>query len=255
VQTQDSRSTGSPAYVFGVGPSIGGACARALAAAGCAVACIDVNAEAARDAAQAASAIGVPSTAIEADVTQRAQVRAAVMEAVSRLGPPRTMVNVVGGSLWSLAAETSDDEWDRSFQLNLRQQWLVAQEVLPPMREAGGGSIVAIASVSGLTASTNHGGYGAAKAGLISLVRTLAVENAGAGIRVNAVAPGTIDTVARSGAGDDALIEKVPMGRRGRPEEIAAAVRFLSSDEASYITGQVLVIDGGASVRHCLIDL
>jgi NAD(P)-dependent dehydrogenase (short-subunit alcohol dehydrogenase family) len=123
------------------------------------------------------------------------------------------------------------------------------------MIPAGRGAIVAIASVSGLDASTRHGGYGAAKAGLINLVKTLAVENAPHGIRVNAVAPGTIDTPARAGTKDESLTHKVPLGRRGRPEDIGNAAAFLASPLADYITGHVLTVDGGVTIKHSLMDL
>ncbi|SNQ45767.1 Short-chain dehydorgenase/reductase [Frankia canadensis] len=240
------------AVVVGTGPDIGRACAVAVAADGAHVVCFDRDESAAEASAEAVAAAGGTATSAVVDVTDRAAVREALTKVASEHGHVDVLVNVVGGSDWSLAAETSDEEWDRSFVLNLRQQWVVAQEALKVMT-AERGAIVAIASVSGLTASTRHGAYGAAKAGLISLVRTLAIENAGRGIRVNAVAPGTIATAAREG--DDHLAARIPLGRRGRSADIAAAAAFLASDKADYITGQVLVVDGGVGVRHSLIDL
>ncbi|ONH55543.1 short-chain dehydrogenase/reductase [Frankia sp. CcI49] len=240
------------AVVVGTGPDIGRACAVAMAADGAHVVCFDHDESAAVASAQAVTAAGGTAISVVVDVTDRASVQDAFAEVAAERGHVDVLVNVVGGSAWSLSAETSDEEWDRVFALNLRQQWIVAQECLRVMT-AGRGAIVAIASVSGLAASTRHGAYGAAKAGLISLVRTLAIENADRGIRVNAVAPGATATVAR--AGDDHLTARIPLGRRGRPADIGAAVAFLASSAADYITGQVLVVDGGVGIRHALIDL
>lgn len=244
---------GTSAVVLGTGPAIGRACVAGLAAAGANVACLDIDPEAAKASAESAAAAGVQSLAIETDVLRRESIRAGFGQAVERFGRLDVLVNVVGGSLWSLSADTTDEEWDRGIAINLRHQWVAAQEALAHMVPAGSGSIVMIASVSGLSASTNHGSYGAAKAGVINLARTLAVENGRHGIRVNAVAPGSIDTPAR--AGDDALAGKVPLGRRGHPSDIGNAAVFLSSKAAAYITGQTLVVDGGVTVKHTLIDL
>lgn len=244
---------GRTALVVGTGPSIGGACVRALAAAGANVACFDADPGAAESAAASARSRKVSGLTLTGDATIREQVRDAVSTAVAAMGSLDILINVVGGARWSLSADTSDDEWAWVMRANLEQQWIVAQEALPHLRARGTGAIVCIASVSASGASTSHGAYGAAKAGLVSLVKTLAVENAAAGVRVNAVAPGTIRTVAR--AGDDELAVKVPLGRRGEPEEIASAVLFFASDRASYVTGEVLVVDGGVSSKHSLVAL
>lgn len=244
---------GRAALVVGTGPSIGGACVRALAAAGANVACFDVNPGAADRAAASVRSLGVSGLALTGDATIREQVRGAVAMVVAEMGSLDILVNVVGGSRWSLSADTSDEEWAWVMRANLEQQWIVAQEALPHLRAQGGGAIVCIASVSAYGASTNHGAYGAAKAGLVSLVKTLAVENAASGVRVNALAPGTIQTAAR--ADDDELAVKVPLGRRGEPDEIASAALFLASDRASYVTGEVLVVDGGVSSKHSLVAL
>ena len=244
---------GGSAVVVGTGPAIGRACVTGLAEAGANVACLDVDPEAAQASAAAARDLGVGALAHAVDATARAGVRSALADVADALGSIDVLINIVGGSRWSLAGETSDEEWDLVMQINLRQQWVVAQEVLPHMIRAGQGSIVAVASVSGLTGSTRHGAYGAAKAGLISLVRTLAVEYAPHGIRVNAIAPGTIVTPAR--AADEGRETKVPLGRRGQPEDIGHAATFLSSAAAGYITGHVLVVDGGVTAKHSLVDL
>jgi 3-oxoacyl-[acyl-carrier protein] reductase len=246
---------GRTAVVVGTGPAIGRASAVALAEAGATVACLDIDSDAAKATADVVRAAGGTAEAYAVDVLDRDAVRGTLADVVRAHGSLDVLVNVVGGSKWSLSAETEDAEWDGVIALNLRQQWVVAQEALKHMIPGGGGSIVAIASVSGQTASTRHGGYGAAKAGLISLVQTLAVENAAHGIRVNAVAPGSIDTPARAGTGDDALAPKIPLGRRGVPADIGNAAAFLASPAAAYVTGQVLTVDGGVGIKHSLIDL
>ena len=244
---------GKVAVVIGTGSAIGRACVTGLARAGARVACFDSDAEAAKASAEAAQVVGPEATVHVVDVQDRAAVRAEIAKVMSSHSRIDVLVNVVGGSHWSLSAETSDEEWDLVMALNLRQQWVVAQEVLRHMIPARAGSIVAISSVSGMNSSPRHGSYGAAKAALIDLVRTLAVENGPDGIRANAIAPGTIDTPAR--AGDDALAAKVPLRRRGTPEDIGNAAVFLSSNAASYINGHVLVVDGGVTANHSLIDL
>ncbi|MEV5561048.1 SDR family NAD(P)-dependent oxidoreductase [Nonomuraea wenchangensis] len=248
------RADRRTAVVVGTGPAIGRACVLSIAKLGEHVACLDRDEDAAGASARAAVRAGGSATAYQVDVTDRSAVRDAFAAIVRDRGRIDTLVNVVGGSEWSSTHQTPDAEWDRVIEVNLRQQWLVAQEALRHMTSnRDGGSIVAIASVSGMSASTRHGAYGAAKAGLISLVRTLAIEHAAQGIRVNAVAPGAIDTPAR--AGDDHLAPRIPLGRRGQPREIGDAVAFLASEAAGYITGQVLVVDGGVGVKHSLIEL
>jgi 3-oxoacyl-[acyl-carrier protein] reductase len=244
---------GMVAVVVGTGPAIGRACVTGLARAGARMACFDRDPEAAKASAEAARAVGVEATSHIVDVLDREAVRAEISAVVSGHGQLDVLVNVVGGARWSLSSQTSEQEWDAVLALNLRQQWVVAQEALRHMIPARAGSIVAVASVSGMNSSTQHGAYGAAKAGLINLIRTLAVENGRHGIRVNAIAPGSIDTPAR--AGDDALAVKIPLGRRGRPQDIGNAAVFLSSAAASYVNGHVLVVDGGVTANHSLIDL
>lgn len=238
--------------VVGTGPAMGRASAVALVGAGYDhVVCLDRDIDAAEASARAVKQEGGASSFYRVDVTDRSAVRDACSDVYSRLGSINGLVNVVGGShpAWGPTADTTEEAWDWTFQVNVRQQLIVAQEVLRFMRKSpAGGAIVAIASISGLTASTRHGAYGAAKASLISLVRTLAVEHAAEGIRVNAIAPGSIDTPARTV--DNGLDRSVPLGRRGTPADIANAVAFLASDKSAYITGQVLVVDGGIGIVH-----
>jgi NAD(P)-dependent dehydrogenase (short-subunit alcohol dehydrogenase family) len=165
-------------------------------------------------------------------------------------------VDVIGETRWGRTVELGDTEWDESFDLVLRHFFNLARVVGPHFAEHGGGSIVAIASVSGLRSAPLHGAYGAAKAGLMSLVRTLAVELARDKVRVNAVAPGSVLTPRVAALMDDerraASAASVPLGRMATPADIANAVTFLASDLASYITGQTLVVDGGATAQFPL---
>ncbi|MFI7167201.1 SDR family NAD(P)-dependent oxidoreductase [Rhodococcus erythropolis] len=238
------------AVVVGTGPDIGRGCAAALIQPGTHIACLDRDDAAARETADFVVAQGGSASAHVVNVTDRQSVKETFTSLVDTYARLDAVVNVVGGSSWSLSSETSDEEWGHAFDLNLNQQRIVAQEAIALMSS---GAIVAIASVSGLAASTRHGAYGAAKAGLISLVKTLAVENAERGIRVNAVAPGAIATASRGA--DARLVAAIPMKRRGEPSEIGSAAAFLASEAASYITGQVLVVDGGVSVKHFLQEL
>jgi NAD(P)-dependent dehydrogenase (short-subunit alcohol dehydrogenase family) len=171
-------------------------------------------------------------------------------------GPIDVTVDVIGETRWGRTVELDDDTWDETFDLVLRHFFHLARVAGRHMVEHGGGSIVAIASVSGLRSAPLHSAYGAAKAGLMSLVRTLAIELARDGVRVNAVAPGAVMTprvqAMMSEERRAASAAQIPLGRHATPDEIANAVAFLASDHASYITGHTLVVDGGATAQFPL---
>jgi NAD(P)-dependent dehydrogenase (short-subunit alcohol dehydrogenase family) len=184
-------------------------------------------------------------------------VASAVEATVEAFAGLEIAVDVIGEARWARAIELSDDDWDQSFDLVLRHVFYVARYTARQiMKQTTGGAIVSIASVSGLFAAPLHGAYGAAKAGLIALTKTLAVETASSGIRVNAVAPGAVRTPrAMAMTTEERRAESakaIPLGRWAEPEEIARSVVFLASDLASYITGQTLIVDGGASVQFPL---
>jgi NAD(P)-dependent dehydrogenase (short-subunit alcohol dehydrogenase family) len=147
------------------------------------------------------------------------------------------------------------EDWDRAFAVNLRGAFLAAKAVIPHMAAVGGGSIVNVASEIGMVGSPKRSAYGASKAGLIHLTKVLALDHAGAGIRVNAISPGAVMTdrlLRRFGteaATEAALRDLYPLGRIGRPDEIAAGILFLASDEAAFMTGANLVMDGGYTAR------
>jgi len=248
---------GKAALVAGAGRGIGRACVLALVEAGASVACFDVDAERGRAVADEARAAGGSAIAIGGDARRRDDVEAAVAATDAAFGALDVAIDVIGEARWGRALDLTDADWDESFDLVLRHVFHLVQASGRRMVAAGhGGAIVSIASVSGLFAAPLHAAYGAAKAGLVALTKTLAVELAGARIRVNTVAPGAILTPrllamttperrAESAAA-------IPLARLGEPEEIARAAVFLASDLASYVTGQTLVVDGGASVKFPL---
>ena len=243
---------GKHAFVAGVGAGIGSACVRAFSEAGASVSCFDVDADVAR----AAAALADRGVAFTGDARRLVEVQAAFDAAVDAHGPVDVAVDVIGESRWGYTVDLDDQAWDESFDLVLRHFFNLARVAGKHMAAGGPGSIVAIASVSGLRSAPQHGPYGAAKAGLMALVRTLAMELGGNGVRVNAVAPGAVLTPRVAEIMDEARraesAASIPLGRMATPDDIARAVVFLASDLASYITGQTLVVDGGATAQFPL---
>lgn len=240
--------------VGGAGGGIGRAITRGLAAAGASVAVSDVNPERAAEAVTEVRALGRLAVSLAGDVRSREAVEAMVTGAVEGLGGRDVLVTVVGGFVAFASSarvhETSDENWDLIFELNLRYVPRVLRAALRVFLEQGhGGSIVSVGSVVSATGSPMAAAYGAAKAGLASIARSVAAEYGGEGIRMNVVAGGAIATPVAAGAGADALNDWIPLRRLGESTEIANAVVFLASPLASYITGQSLVIDGGVTVR------
>ncbi|HWS45749.1 MAG TPA: SDR family NAD(P)-dependent oxidoreductase, partial [Acidimicrobiia bacterium] len=230
---------GKHAFVAGVGGGIGSASARTLAAAGARLTCFDIDASVA---AAAARALGPEARALDGDARDLDAVRDAVAAAIDSGGPIDVLVDVIGETRWGRTVELDDTAWDESFDLVLRHFFNLVRAVAPGMTDRGRGSIVAIASVSGMRSAPLHGPYGAAKAGLMSLVRTLAVELGASGVRVNAVAPGAVLTprveAMMSEARRAESAASIPLGRLATPNDIAHAVTFLASGLAGYVTGQ-----------------
>lgn len=247
--------TGKVALVTGAGAGMGLATARAFAAAGAAVVLADVKAAAVQTAADELVAAGHQAIGVACDVSDDAQVAAMVDRTVAAFGRLDAAFNNAG--VMAAIAPTADStraEWERVIGINLRGVWSCMKHELPQMVQQGGGAIVNCSSVGGFTGNPSIGSYIAAKHGVIGLTRTAALEYVTQGIRVNAVCPGAIDTqIARDvvGGNEEAYAEMargIPIGRIGRPEEIAAAVLWLCSPGASYVVGHALVVDGGGTV-------
>jgi 2-deoxy-D-gluconate 3-dehydrogenase len=241
--------TGKKALIIGGGQGMGESSALFLARAGCDVALVDLVPERADRVGQDVAALGRQAFTIMGDVLDDAQVPRIVTEAESKLGGLDIMVSIVGAAVWGTLLDTSAEVFDQQMNLNLRYFFLISQAVARSFISRGQpGAIVGIASVDGQRAAPMRGVYGAAKAGLISLVQTMAIEWAPHHIRVNAVAPGHIvtprlfDTPQRAELYAGSLL---PMRQRGTPDDIAGAALFLASDMARYITGTTLDVDGG----------
>lgn len=208
------------------------------------------NAAAAEETRASAAALGVEVRAVKADATDPAAAPALV-DAAKELGGVDILVNNAGITRDKLAARMSAEDFEAVIATNLTGAFLMTKAVLRPMMRARAGAIVNLSSVVGLRGNAGQANYAASKAGLIGLTKSIAREVAGAGIRVNAVAPGFIATDmtdAMPEAAREATLAQIPAGRLGAPEDVAHAIAFLVSDDAAYITGQVLAIDGGMSM-------
>jgi len=246
------------ALVTGAASGLGLATARAFAEAGASVVLADWNETEVRDAAKGLADEGHKTLAVRCDVSDDAQVEAMVNEAVATFGRLDAAYNNAG--VQNLLAETADssrEDYDRVMGVNLRGVWSSMKFELRQMREQGSGAIVNCSSLGGLVGGNQRGTYHAAKHGVIGFTKSAALEYATRGIRVNAVCPGMIQTpmfdkMIAEGQGDElnAMLKAyVPMGRMGRPEEIANAVVWLCSSAASYVTGQSISVDGGYVMR------
>ena len=237
------------AIVTGAAKGIGYSCGRLLAERGACVALADINEEGVKAAADELKELGLKAKGYAADVSSVASIEAFVKAVESDFGRIDILINNAGILHTTPIEDITEEEWDRIVAVNLKSVFFMTQKVIPGMKERGSGRILNLSSLAGRNGGFANGlGYSATKAGIIGLTRGFASRLAGYGINVNAIAPGSTDTGILDSLSKekiDDLVSKIPLGRFGRPEEIAETAVFLCSDEASFITGAVLDINGG----------
>ena len=240
--------TGKVALVTGAARGIGQAIAKKLATEGCDVALCDVKAEWLTETVGIIEALGRKVKCFEVDVSNAAAVDAAVDGAVKEFGKIDILVNNAGITKDTLMIRMSEQDWDAVISVNLKGTFLFTKAVARPMMKQRTGAIVNVASIIGLIGNAGQCNYAASKAGVIALTKSAARELAPRNVRVNAVAPGFIQTRMTDVLPEDVrkkMLDAIPMGRFGQPEDVANVVLFLAGDQSSYMTGQVLPICGG----------
>ncbi len=238
--------TGKTALVVGAGSGIGEAASHGLAAFGARVFCADVDMEAAEKTAEAARAEGWRAEAVELDMTSSESVRAAG----ERVGTPDALISTPSINVRKPLFGITDDEFDRIIDLNLKGTFRLLREFGPGMAERGSGSIVAFSSIRGATVEPGQGVYAATKSGTVQMLRALADELGSRGVRVNALAPGIVETPLTAQIKDapewyDAYAQKSILKRWAQPHEMVGMIVYLASDASSYVTGSWMFVDGG----------
>jgi NAD(P)-dependent dehydrogenase (short-subunit alcohol dehydrogenase family) len=245
------RFEGKTAIVTGAGSGIGRATAIRLASEGASVACLDIVADHLDETVDALAVLGAKAIAYRCDVTNETQVNDTVTEVASALGRPEVLCNVAGIGTFAHTQQMPLATWERILAVNLTGTFLMSKAALAYLLEPPGGNIVNVASTSGLIGSAYSAAYCASKGGVVMFTKALAIEYSGRGVRVNAVAPGGVDTPLLGSfqipeGGDPKHVYRIT-SRMGfcTPDQVAAAIAFLASDESAYTTGAVLTVDGG----------
>ena len=245
------RLKGKIGIITGAGSGIGRACAIAMAKEGARVALVGRRKDRIEEVARE---IGDLAFAISADVSQTSEITRLVDETVKRFGGLNFLLNNAGALHVGTAEQINEEQWDHTFNLNVRALWLLSRASLPHMRKAGGGSIINLASILGLVGARNRAAYAASKGAVVQLTKCMAVDHGHENIRVNAICPSFVETelterlvgqVADAAAFRRERIAAHPIGRLGRPEDIAGLAVYLASDESSWTTGSALPVDGG----------
>ena len=255
-----AKLAGKAALVTGAGGALGRAASQLFAAEGASVAVVDIDGGAAEETVRLINEAGGNALALVADVASADQIGNAVQRAAEELGGLNVVYNNAGVDSRGSVAEATESDWDRCFDVNVKGTFLTSRASVPFLRESEGAAIVNQASVAALVGVAGMAAYGAAKGALVALTRSMAVDLAPLGIRVNVLCPGTVHTplieplLMKRGGGDIELgmkmtTAKYPIGRLGDPGDIAQAALFLASDDASFVTGSVFTVDGGMTAQ------
>jgi NAD(P)-dependent dehydrogenase (short-subunit alcohol dehydrogenase family) len=246
-----ARLKGKTAIVTGAGSGIGRACARALAREGANVALVGRRRDRLE---QLADEIGNSALALQADVASKDQIDRVVADTAKHFGGINVLLNNAGTLHIGTAEEITEEQWDETFNLNVRGLWLLSRAVLPHMRKAGGGSIINMASVLGINGARNRAAYAASKGAVVLLTKCMAIDHGGDNIRVNAICPSFVETeltakvmihAPNPGQVRSERTAAHPIGRLGKPEDVAGMAVYLASDDSSWVTGAVFPVDGG----------
>lgn len=245
------RLIGKVGIVTGAGSGIGRACAAAMVREGARVVLIGRRRDRVEE---VASELGEATLAVAADVSKSSDIQALLDQTSSRFGRLDFLLNNAGVLHVGTSEQVTEEQWDQTFNVNVRGLWLLSRAALPQMRKAGGGSIINTASVLGVVGARNRAAYAASKGAVVQLTKCMAVDHAPDKIRVNAICPAFVETELTEGvlaqAVDPAAVRREriaahPIGRLGRPEDIAGLAVYLASDESSWVTGAIMPVDGG----------
>jgi NAD(P)-dependent dehydrogenase (short-subunit alcohol dehydrogenase family) len=246
-----SRLQGRVVIVTGAGTGIGRACALAMAREGARLALVGRRQEKLED---LAKEIGSSARVIAADVSKKADIENLIARTVAEFGGINVLLNNAGVLHVGNVEQITEEQWDQTFNINVRGLWLLSRAVLPHMRKAGGGAIINVASVLGINGARNRASYAPSKGAVVLLTKCMAIDHGHENIRVNAICPSFVETdltaAVLSTAPDPQAVrrERVavhPLGRLGKPEDIAGLAVYLASDESSWVTGSVFPVDGG----------